>query len=56
MANIARGHLRDCSTIVVGNLPMNLFDLAATEFAVRFEDAQKVAGLDRNMLADVAHE
>ena len=35
---------------------MNLLDLAATEFAVRFEDPQKVAGLDRNMLAHVAHE
>ena len=35
---------------------MNLFDLAATEFAVRFEDPQKVAGLDRDVLADVTHE
>ena len=34
---------------------MNLFDLATTEFTVRFEDAQKVTGLDRNMLAHVAH-
>ena len=35
---------------------MNLLDLAATEFAVRFEDPQKVAGFDRDVLADVTHE
>jgi hypothetical protein len=34
---------------------MNLFDLAATEFAVRFKDTHKATGLDRNMLAHAAH-
>jgi len=55
LADIARSHLRDSSTVVIGSLPMNLFDFAATEFAVRFEDTQKTTGLDRNMLAHVAH-
>ena len=46
LTDIAGGHLRDYSTIVFGNLPMNLLDLATTKCTVRFKDAQKVAGLD----------
>jgi hypothetical protein len=41
LADIADGHLYHGSTIVVWNLPMNPFDLAATEFTVRFKDSQK---------------
>jgi hypothetical protein len=33
---------------------MNLSDLAASKLAVRFEDAQEIAGLDGNVLAHVA--
>jgi hypothetical protein len=46
--------LGDRGTIFIGNLPMNLRYPAATEFAMRFQDPQKVAGFDRDVLADVA--
>jgi len=55
-ADLSCGHLRDRSTIICGNLAMNLTDLAAPQLAVRFENTQEVTGFHGNMLTNVAHE
>ena len=43
------------SAIVCRNLQMNFPDLTASKCTMRFKDTQKVSGLRRTMLLNVAH-